>query len=92
MYLLNLQRPLLYPVSYGALTQLWAGTSDETVDYNGKVSHGTPFSIPWNKRDMNDVFFQFLIPWARLGECRPETRDPEIGVRLWEWLEGETSD
>lgn len=65
-----LTRPLLYPVSYGALTQLWAGTSDETVDYNGK----------------------FLIPWARLGECRPETRDPEIGVRLWEWLEGETSD
>ena len=34
----------------------------------------------------------FFIPWARVGECRPETSDPENGRRLWEWLENETRD
>ncbi|TFY71120.1 hypothetical protein EVG20_g1896 [Dentipellis fragilis] len=56
---------ILYPAPMGALTQLWAGTSPETADFNGK----------------------FLIPWARLGEARKETGDPEVGKRLWEWLE-----
>lgn len=28
----------LYPVEYGALTQLWAGTSEEGAEFNGKVS------------------------------------------------------
>ncbi|KAH8114422.1 NAD-binding protein [Phellopilus nigrolimitatus] len=32
---------LLYDVSYGALTQLWAGTSPEAKDHNGA------FFIPW---------------------------------------------
>ncbi|KAI0066977.1 NAD-P-binding protein [Artomyces pyxidatus] len=64
-----LQR-ILYPTPYGALTQLWAGTSPETVDFNGK----------------------FLIPWARVGECRPEANDPEIGRRLWEALVEETKE
>ncbi|EIN09199.1 NAD(P)-binding protein [Punctularia strigosozonata HHB-11173 SS5] len=56
---------LLYPASYGALTQLWAGTSPEAADFNGK----------------------FLIPWARVGAARKEALDPEVGRRLWEWLE-----
>ncbi|EED81510.1 predicted protein [Postia placenta Mad-698-R] len=56
--LLNL---LLYPASQGALTQLWAGTMPETLDYNGK----------------------FLIPWARVGRCRKEAYDDQIGERLW---------
>ncbi|KAI0372200.1 NAD(P)-binding protein [Pilatotrama ljubarskyi] len=30
---------------------------------------------------------EFLIPWARLGKCRAEAYDPEIGERLWKWLE-----
>lgn len=30
-----------YPAPMGALTQLWAGTMPETVDYNGK------YFIPW---------------------------------------------
>ncbi|EIM88722.1 NAD-P-binding protein [Stereum hirsutum FP-91666 SS1] len=64
-FLLNL---ILYPVQYGALTQLWAATSPDTVDLNGK----------------------FLIPWARVGECRAEAYDPEVGRRLWEYLEEET--
>ncbi|OBZ71701.1 hypothetical protein A0H81_08859 [Grifola frondosa] len=56
---------ILYPAHMGALTQLWAGTMPEALNYNGK----------------------FLIPWARVGECRPEAYDPEIGERLWNWLQ-----
>ena len=32
---------MLYPASYGALTQLWAGTSPETIEHNGKVCNAT---------------------------------------------------
>ncbi|KAI0053804.1 NAD(P)-binding protein [Auriscalpium vulgare] len=64
-YILNL---MLYPAPYGAITQLWAGTSSETADLNGK----------------------YLIPWARVGECRPEANDPELGQKLWEYFEQET--
>ena len=32
---------------------------------------------------------QFMIPWARLGKCRPECYDDEGGERLWKWLEDE---
>ena len=31
------QAPLLHPASMGALTQLWAGTMPETIQYNGEV-------------------------------------------------------
>lgn len=29
----------LYPVEYGALTQLWAGTMPEALEHNGEVSN-----------------------------------------------------
>ncbi|PIL34972.1 hypothetical protein GSI_02759 [Ganoderma sinense ZZ0214-1] len=29
---------------------------------------------------------EFFIPWARVGKCRPEAYDDEIGERLWNWL------
>ncbi|RPD56662.1 NAD(P)-binding protein [Lentinus tigrinus ALCF2SS1-7] len=35
---------------------------------------------------------EFLIPWARLGRCRPEAYDDAVGDRLWKWLEDETRD
>ena len=31
-------RVLFYPTPRGALTQLWAGTSPDTANFNGKVS------------------------------------------------------
>jgi len=69
-----IQKPLidlmLYPVPYGALTQLYAGTSPEGKDFNGK----------------------YLIPWARMGEARADTQDPEVGRQLWSWLEEQTRD
>jgi len=30
---------------------------------------------------------EFLIPWARLGKCRPEAYDDAIGERLWNYLQ-----
>ncbi|KLO08980.1 NAD(P)-binding protein [Schizopora paradoxa] len=62
-------RRLIYKPEIGALTQLWAATSPETADLNGK----------------------YLIPWARLGECRPETRKTDVGTELWNWLEDEVN-
>jgi len=56
---------MLYPAPFGALTQLWAGTSPEGADFNGK----------------------YLIPWAREGEIPKGADDPEIGKKLWDWLE-----
>ncbi|THH17471.1 hypothetical protein EW146_g3340 [Bondarzewia mesenterica] len=60
----------MYSPQKGALTQLWAGTSPETVDFNGK----------------------FLIPFARVGECRAAANNPEIGKRLWEYFEDVTQE
>lgn len=54
----------------GAITQLWAGTSPEAVNLNGK----------------------YLVPWAREGPVRPETRDVALGEKLWTWLEEQVKD
>jgi len=62
-----LLRWLFSPAPYGALTQLYAGISPDTVNLNG----------------------EYLIPWARVGKMRPEARNPELGQRLWNWLESE---
>ncbi|KAH9920280.1 NAD(P)-binding protein [Fomitopsis serialis] len=61
---------VLYDAPYGALTQLWAGTMPETLDYNGK----------------------YLIPWARVGQCRSEAYDDALGEKLWGWLEEQVKD
>ena len=37
-------------------------------------------------RDPLPPHTQFFIPWARVGKCRPEAYDDEIGERLWKWL------
>ncbi|THH10679.1 hypothetical protein EW146_g8297 [Bondarzewia mesenterica] len=84
------QNLVLYPVPYGALTQLYAGTSPESVNLNGKVRIPLPFlSSPPDSFKLRP---QFLVPWARVAECRPEASDPEIGKRLWEYIEQETKD
>jgi len=58
-----------YPVSYGALTQLYCATAASAADANGK----------------------FFIPWARLGKPNKAALDPQLGERLWSWLETETN-
>ncbi|KAI0823263.1 NAD(P)-binding protein [Trametes gibbosa] len=57
----------VYLPPQGALTQLFAGTMPEALNFNG----------------------DFLIPWARLGKCKAEAYDAELGAKLWNWLEGE---
>lgn len=37
MFVMFSQKVVCYDVSYGALTQLYAGTMPEAVNYNGKV-------------------------------------------------------
>ncbi|KAG6856470.1 hypothetical protein H0H87_004049 [Tephrocybe sp. NHM501043] len=58
---------MLYPPAMGALTHLYAGTTTEYTDLNGK----------------------FLIPWARLGVASAAAQNPELGQRLWSYLEKE---
>ncbi|KAL6302935.1 NAD(P)-binding protein [Sparassis latifolia] len=61
----GLTNPLQSSTQMGALTQLYAGTAPEGVEFGGK----------------------YLIPWARIGKARREANDPNVGQRLWEWLE-----
>ncbi|TDL27096.1 hypothetical protein BD410DRAFT_836171 [Rickenella mellea] len=61
---------ILFPAPYGALTQLWAGTTSGGASLNGK----------------------YLIPWARVGEAKKECYDPEIGKKLWAWLDEQVKD
>ncbi|KAH7885820.1 hypothetical protein F5I97DRAFT_1158984 [Phlebopus sp. FC_14] len=35
---------------------------------------------------------KYLVPWARLGSPRKKTQDPELGKRLWDWLEEQVKD
>ncbi|KAG6812183.1 hypothetical protein H0H92_003988 [Tricholoma furcatifolium] len=56
---------MLYPPANGALTPLFAGTSE--MDLNGK----------------------FLIPFARVGVASTAAQDPELGQKLWSYLEEE---
>lgn len=58
-------QPILYPAPYGALTQLWVGTSPEAGNYNGA----------------------WFIPWARPGKIHAATRNQELGIKLWDWIE-----
>jgi len=30
---------------------------------------------------------KYLVPWARVGAPLKETQDPELGEKLWDWLE-----
>ncbi|THH01125.1 hypothetical protein EW026_g1514 [Hermanssonia centrifuga] len=32
---------------------------------------------------------KYMIPWARVGEARKETKDPKVGAELWAWLESQ---
>ncbi|KAF9021999.1 NAD(P)-binding protein [Hymenopellis radicata] len=66
----NIIKYFIHPVPMGALTQLYAGTSTEGVDFGGK----------------------YLIPWARLSEPSPLSRDHKLGEEVWTWLEEQVKD
>ncbi|KAG8977130.1 hypothetical protein FRB90_008896, partial [Tulasnella sp. 427] len=56
---------MLHPVEMGPLTQLYAGTSPETIKTNGG----------------------YFIPWARPREAPKGAQNPEVGPKLWDWIE-----
>lgn len=61
----------------------------ETLQYNGEVRYSLICFVVWM---MLMVLLQFLIPWARLGRCREEAYDEELGKKLWNWLEEQVKD
>ncbi|KAF8178138.1 hypothetical protein K438DRAFT_1769655 [Mycena galopus ATCC 62051] len=72
-----------YNCTQGALTFLFAATSPEALNANGKVkafcsqTYGKPPDS---------------CPWARFGKPYPEILNIELGAKLWAWLEEETKD
>lgn len=43
-----------------------------------------PEAAAWNGK--------YLVPWAKLGKPVAGTNDPEVGKRLWDWLEEQVKD
>lgn len=70
----------------GALTQLWAGTSIEGAELNGKVGvHAYLFA---RARFNITLISQFLIPWARARkQPLKEMQDLVLGAKLWKWFQ-----
>ncbi|KAF8313659.1 NAD(P)-binding protein [Clavulina sp. PMI_390] len=58
-------KKMSYGVEYGALTPLYAGTSTDALEFNGK----------------------FLVPWARVGECRSDHYNVAVQDAMWNWCE-----
>ena len=79
-----MQRYLQWSPAEGALTQLYAGTMPEALNYNGEVGLKLYVSSISLQRTP-----QFMIAFARLGKCRSEAYDDTIGERLWNWLQEE---
>ncbi|KIY43464.1 NAD(P)-binding protein [Fistulina hepatica ATCC 64428] len=34
---------------------------------------------------------EYFIPWGRRGQCNPASLDPEVGDKLWSWLDNEVA-
>lgn len=74
------------------LPSLWVAGADEgvqkwilyTVSY-GALTQLYCATAP-AAADANGKFF---IPWAREGKANPAAEDPQVGEKLWEWLESE---
>ena len=68
----------------GALTLLWAGTTDEGLTLGGKVL--SLFNAP-STRGTYAFYLQYLIPWARVGTPTTSAQDPKLAEELWTWME-----
>lgn len=78
-----MEETVLHDVSFGALTQLYAGTTKEAAELNGKVRFQRTTVLPFDTHDP----LQYLIPWARVGSPHPRTQDPQLGKELWDWMD-----
>lgn len=77
---------ITYPASYGALTQLWAGTAPEAESLNGAVSLRLS-SSPSASALTSVRCSQYLVPWARVGAASAAAQDGALAKKLWGWLE-----
>jgi hypothetical protein len=71
---------IVYPARMGALTQLYAGTTEEGAQLNGKVCR-----VGRSPRYSDTL--QYLVPWARIGAPNPISQEEEVGKKLCTWLE-----
>ena len=69
----------------GALTLLWAGTTDEGLTQGGKVISSL-FNVP-SARGAYALYLQYLVPWARVGIPTTSAQDPKLAEELWTWME-----
>ena len=69
----------------GALTPLWAGTSPEGKELNGKVCNWCKLGDEFTNVALGNL--QYLIPWARVGVASATTQDQALGQRPWDYLE-----
>lgn len=74
----------LYPVSLGALTQLYAGTAPEAAAMSGQVRK---FLARVSEAENSSA--QFLVPWARPGPLSRKADDVELAQRMWDWLQAQ---
>ena len=69
----------------GALTLLWAGTTDEGLTAGGKVISSL-FNV-LSTRGAYAFYLQYLVPWARVGTPNAAAQDPTLAEELWTWME-----
>ena len=69
----------------GALTLLWAGTTDEGLTVGGKVISSL-LNVP-SIRGTYALYLQYLVPWARVGTPTTSAQDPKLAEELWTWME-----
>ena len=83
-----LGRIITYPVSYGAINSLYAGTSPAAGELNGKVS------IPASgfARGNATPAFQYVTAWARVTLPHERALDTELAKKQWEWCDEQVKD
>lgn len=78
-----LGRIITYPVSYGAINSLYAGTSSAAGELNGKVSIPTSGFARGNATPP----FQYVTAWARVTLPHQRALDTDLAEKLWVWSE-----
>jgi hypothetical protein len=73
---------MIWPVEWGVLGQLWAGTSPEGALLNGKASESPHSAIRVHIHGS-----QYIAPWGKVRMAREDVDDSSSGKELWTWLE-----
>ena len=85
-------RLITYPLTYGPITSLYAGTAPAASELNGKVGPQDMLVSCCNDSHVITLFFQYLTAWARVTLPHNKALDPELEKKLWEWCEEQVKD